>query len=78
MGTRGLGANERAMLWIDRAPQDLSDVQSSASCVYVSGDNTYIAGTVGAGVSERATLWINGESWTLGSGQSRAFSVFVR
>jgi len=71
-------SNSKATLWKNGVKTFLSNSQSYAKSVYVSGSDVYVAGYVGSGISDyKATLWKNGTAQTLYSSASQATSVFV-
>jgi hypothetical protein len=76
-GHVGTGASSRATLWVNGVAQTLSNVQSIANSVYVSGNDVYVVGAVGPGGQWRATMWRNGVGLTLSTLGSFANDVFV-
>jgi hypothetical protein len=74
-GYEKVGEETRAVLWNEGIKQYLSNTISSASSVFVSGNDVYVAGYEGAS----AVVWKNGVKQELhyGNDTTRAYSVFV-
>jgi uncharacterized protein YjdB len=65
--------DSRATLWKNGVAQTLASTTSSASAVFVSGDDVYVAGQL----DDKAALWKNGVVQTLSNAKSGANAVFV-
>ncbi len=77
-GYENSGAGQKAVLWIDGVATQLSELESNAASVFVSGDDVYVAGMVfNENYMRIATLWKNGVAQPLSDKTTITNSVFV-